>query len=298
MFDLVKSVAQKSLTSDEEEKSLSNARDDEGSSPGSDISSDEYLDDYQDQSQEAALLKSAVDIIDRLYKFATKIRNPATRLASVKASTFKKIDTETRVDVLHEFEELDLHHVEEMLWDYRVAEANYDGNLPEAENDRSHRPRTLAEDDLILVCRLAKANTHRRRQFGYWRKHRAKNANETARALEETAEIPGLPDIAPKHRLNLFDILPGPSSKGLSRPSTATNLLDPTKFRFDDTTSTRSSRTVAPKAQGARDEQVEVPEPPTLSQEAKHFSCPYCFTLCSSSLLEKERWRWDFSTTP
>ena len=46
------------------------------------------------------LLSSVADIVDNLYRLATKIRDPASRLPSSKARLFKKADPETGVDFI------------------------------------------------------------------------------------------------------------------------------------------------------------------------------------------------------
>ena len=239
------------------------------------------------------LLKSATDIIDRLYKFASRIRNPATRLASAKAKAFKNVDAETGVELYENFEtQIDPQHINEVFSEYRHKGAPGD-DAQSDDSEKADQLEDLTEADRTLIARFAKANTDRRRQFGYWRRHRVKNTRETIKALEEVAKMPDFAPSLGKMPIAISNVLPPPTSKLYSRPSTATQLLlDPSKFNFNDTASTRSSHTIAPKAQNAKDEQVDVPEVPSSLKGQDNFSCPYCFTLCSKSILEKERWRY------
>lgn len=252
---------------------------------------EEDLSEYG-EDEITTLLASAIDIIDRLYRLATKIRNPATRLASSKAATFKNVNPETGVDLMVRFVEIDHRHIEELFWEYRAVDIKEPEQVNEERRDQEHRPRSLGEEEHKLISRLAKANTYRRQQFGYWSRHRAKNARETAKALEavddvaikKASQLKSLPGIG------AMTVAPS-SSKVLSRPSTATWLQNPAAISLDDTTSVMSTRSVAPQARSVHDEQVEIPEPPASLRDAKHFSCPYCFTFCSKSLLERKPWR-------
>ncbi|KAL9113823.1 MAG: hypothetical protein Q9187_007553, partial [Circinaria calcarea] len=240
------------------------------------------------------LLTSAIDIIDRLYKTATKIRNPAIRLVSSKAAAFTHIDGETGIDLIQSYLDIDYRHVRELFWEYRSVKLKDPENVPEEQRDLDHKPRFLTEENQQLLSRLAKANTYRRKQFGYWARHRAKNAKETAKALEEKIDTGATArlereGVSKSSKLSII-----PSSKAFSKPSTASFLQNPENIRFDDTASTisrQSGRSVAPQAQGVNDERVEIPEPPSALKNAKHFSCPYCFVLCSRSILEKNAWR-------
>ena len=155
-----------------------------------DNDSDEYLDDYEEESQLASSLQSAGDIINRLYRLSTKIRNPGTRLAPTKAYNYSVVDPDTGIDLVEQWAVSDTKHIEELLWDFRT-----DHSLPyttedDPVRDRTHRPRDLHDNDLILLRRLAKVNTLRRKQFGQWRRHRDKVNHETARARRQRHDLP------------------------------------------------------------------------------------------------------------
>lgn len=240
-------------------------------------------------------MKDVIDLNDSLYRLATKIRNPATRLQSVKARAFRRVDTETGIDVIDAYKKFDVQHVQELLREYRAQKSSNPGWEPASESITY-----LNDNEEILGRRLAQANTFRRQQFGYWRKHRDKNIKETTNALNQPpAHSLGL-KINPQG--NFRDItndalLPGPRTiAALSRPSTATYLQSPSRFGGDNLSSTTSVRTVAPRALDVRDEQVEVPSPPEaikrMAKIDRHFQCPYCFMLCSASQLQPDAWRY------
>ncbi len=273
--------------------------DESGLDMSDDVEPDEEdLSEYRNESEDEAILKAVTDIIDRLYKLAIMIRDPKTRLATSKAVTFKKVDEDTGINLIDEFVEVDKRHVEELFWDHRVVDLTEDECIPEKFEDHERRPRNFLEANRVLISRLAAANTRRRQQFGYWRHHHFKNTLETARVLEHHLNI--LPELRGSVRvldpqLNILPELGGSvmatTLKSVSRPSSATYLDNPGRINIDDSASTISVRTFIPDAQNVQDEQVHVPEPPECLKGAKYFLCPYCFTLCSQSLLKKEAWR-------
>ena len=253
------------------------------------------------------LLDAVTDINDSLYRLATKVRNPATRLPKSKARLFKRIDRTTGVDSIERLREADLKHMQELFWEYRVVQplaANTGPNVPSMgveERDYLRRPRNLEDSDTTLISRFALANTHRRQQFGHWRRHRDKKAKETAAALDRLPTLPIRDSASENFKLNLHrnhgtPLQPGPNTlAALSKPSTASHLQNPSRFEGDDIRSTTSARTIAPKAIDARDEAIDVPLPPeSLKESARtkgHFECPYCFTICSVSQLQPDAWR-------
>lgn len=242
-----------------------------------------------------------MDIIDGLYRIATKIRNPATRLQSAKARAFRRVDPDTGVNVIDAYKILDLRHIKELLCEYRALKPADLGCEPVFEpkyRDDSRKSIILNDFEEQWACQLAQANTFRRQQFGHWRKHRDKNIKETVSALSQLALLSSSQKIPSDNFKKILPaaLLPGPKTMAaLSRPSTASYLQNPARFGSDDVLSTTSTRTVAPRALDVRDEQVEVPSPPEAIKRAaeieRHFSCPYCFTLCSASQLQPDAWR-------
>ncbi|KAG9780374.1 hypothetical protein KCU88_g3711, partial [Aureobasidium melanogenum] len=72
-------------------------------------SSDE--EDLQPQQHLRLLLDSVREVIDGLFRLSTRIRNPATRLASSKAKLFQQIDVDSGVDLIKAFGHYDHDYV-------------------------------------------------------------------------------------------------------------------------------------------------------------------------------------------
>lgn len=245
-------------------------------------------------------MKSVIDINDSLYRVATKIRNPATRLQSAKARAFRRVDTETGIDVIDAYRKFDLEHVKALLRKYReAADLGWEPTSEPKSRYDSRRPMNSNDPEEHWACRLAQANTFRRQQFGHWRKHRDKNIKETVNALNQLSTLSSNQKDVQRESFRKplpAALLSGPKTiSALSRPSSASLLQRPSRFGGDDGISTTSARTVAPRALDVRDEQVEVPSPTeAIKRAAKidgYFQCPYCFTLCSASQLQPDAWR-------
>ena len=239
------------------------------------------------------LLNSVIDIVDNLYRLATKIRDPASRMPSSKARLFRHADPVTGVDFIEKIEAIDAAHIEELLLEYRAlkpADVVVPADATLEARDFIRKPRELDEESRMIITRLAQANTYRRQQFRHWRRHRDKIAKETLEALDRGNTV--------KRPRNILTGGPqlGPRTLGaLSKPSTATYLRNPSRFEDDDGKSSASRRTVTPKAWNARDEQIDVPPPPLAltktAEKEKYFVCPYCFTICPKSQLQPDAWR-------
>lgn len=118
-------------------------------------SDSEDFDTYDREPFAETALSNASRTIDRLYRLAFKIRNPATRIGFTKARNYQQIDAESGVDLIQAFRVFDFKHVQEIF-----LKCN-----PEADQDFA---------DNLLVNRLAKAITQRRQQFKQWSSHRIK----------------------------------------------------------------------------------------------------------------------------
>ena len=125
------------------------------------------------EEQELSLiLESIAETINCLYKIATRIRNPATRILSKKVFQFKMTDRETGVDLAEEYALLDREHVREVFRDYRSTSVS--NPLEEREISPQDLNSARREPLEVLPHRLAQANTIRRKQFAYWSRHRKK----------------------------------------------------------------------------------------------------------------------------
>ena len=119
-----------------------------------------YSEDEDDSSQPGApkteleqRFRDIVDIIDNLYKLSVRIRQPTLRTRSLKAASYQPKDKETGVDILEQYAVFDLQHTKELVKQLRAP----------------HTKEVSVEKD-VVVERLGRAITLRRRQFKYWRR--------------------------------------------------------------------------------------------------------------------------------
>lgn len=208
---------------------------------------------YQEHSISTIILENARLIIDRLYKLSFKIRRPAMRLGFSKARNYREIDGETGMDLMDWYVAYDLRHVTEII-------APFWGSSQ--EECESHE----------LVQRLARANTHRRRQFGHWRKHGLKMESAFAQAIPMLSNIPQ-----------------GSVKSANSLPSTATR-LDERNFNLSDTASVNSFSTYTSSYLEDDENEISIPPLPDTLRTGTNFECPYCHVLCSKRMFDKRLW--------
>lgn len=232
----------------------------------SDDSEEDDFESSDDESVTDLLLTSATATIDKLYRLSFKIRNPAMRLGFSRSLNYQEVDPETGVNLIDRLRENDQRHLEQLFASYR-----------------STSPEVFEKD--FLVRRLAKANTRRRQQFGYWKKRRAQF--ETLSKTEIIKEM--APDLIPlesKKSPNPNVVVP----IAPSRPSTATH-LDVSKVKLDDNASMISSSTVGNMKDEGNGDCFFIPPPPKHLWDGEEFECPYCFTLCPRKMLHQTIWQ-------
>ena len=106
-----------------------------------------------------ALVSEIVDVVDRLYKFATRIRDPRARLGSSKDQRYRVVDPSS-ADVRRIFINARSSH-------------NDSGRTHRGHSDSGliPIPVLLSVADEILIERLAEANTLRRRRLWGAKRH-------------------------------------------------------------------------------------------------------------------------------
>ncbi|KAK5190084.1 general transcription repressor [Exophiala xenobiotica] len=116
--------------------------------------------DDEDMDQAAyisILLQNVEDVIDRLFKLSTKIRNPSTRLISTRAKLYRYIDEDSGCDLLEAFKHYDYCHVLSIFRGYyqkassEVYEASL-GNFVNGEDEVEEKWHT-AENCLLCESR-------------------------------------------------------------------------------------------------------------------------------------------------
>ncbi|PYI24162.1 hypothetical protein BO99DRAFT_439481 [Aspergillus violaceofuscus CBS 115571] len=227
----------------------------------------EGSDSSDDGEIQILLVESATATIDKLYRLAFRIHNPALGLGLSRALEYELIDPETGVNVVDQLRQRDQPHVEELFASYRSASPT---------NFQNH----------FLVLRLANANTRRRQHFGYWRKSKTKFTATTRPAVAgEPATVPSAQPRKPAEPNAPLRPIPA------SRPSTAT-YLDASKIELENDVSVNSSHSVVYSSQDDNSDPVQIPPPPRHLLNGEVFECPYCFTLCPRNMLEHGSWQY------
>ncbi len=223
-----------------------------------DTDDEDFFDGEQDKSISQIVYEDIVGIIDRLYKLAFRIRNPATRLGFSKALAYQDIDEDSGVELIHEFSKLDLLHLREVFGDLqRCPPQCFDTNF--------------------LVQRLANANTRRRQQFRYWRDHKLKLEGRLTMAKPQEDGV-----VTSKLTNEAF-------SPSEVRSTTTATRLEQSKTELDDNVSLMSASTNAVALQRP-DRKNKVSPLPKSFRMKKEFECPYCFILCSRHTLGTRAW--------
>jgi hypothetical protein len=220
------------------------------------------------------------DALDRLYRIATKLRNPTTRHISERIALFKHIDADTGVDLMIPYAEYDQRHINELL-SQRVVNTDNERKVSQVETE-SRR----AEKPHFLVSRLAQGNTLRRKQFYQWRRHRLK-LEYAVYSSSERPEEHSMQVVRKKAPL----VLGAPSTIGYSAPTTATNLNVQT-INWDEDRSIVSVSEYAANANALKEDLAYFPDPPRKKEGTRYFECPYCFTICPNAYLKtQDAWR-------
>jgi hypothetical protein len=233
----------------------------------SDGSEEEDVSSYQEKPLFELLTDNATATVDKLYRLAFKIRNPAMRLGSSRSLGYREVDKDTGIDLIEQFALLDYRYIKDLFHSYKASHC----------------------EDHYLIPRLAKANTRRRQQFRYWKKRReAFERLSMADLVDEDDEI---------NRLEIKEQqehLPVPGMKQInlapSQPSTATWLnVDKVKLD-DDAMSVSSTVSFLPSGDDHDTDSVSLPPPPQIGPAIKEFECPYCFTICPQKLANQKKW--------
>ena len=237
----------------------------------------ELSDDDNDTFMLAIHYESIKDVIYRLFRLSTKLRNPSTRLRSSKAQQYRILDGD--VDLFEKYEHFDLDYVRSVFQQYRNGLSQDDPNAIES------RAQSALLTEHYLVKRIARANVMRRRQFAYWKHHRLKLEQHTdlaVRASPQKEQARVLDNRASNIEMSLPNFAP-PSI------STATQ-LHPKLVDYEDVGSIISVSEYTPTSNFEADD-VIFPQPPNVNQSEKFFECPYCFTTCARRTGKANAWK-------
>ncbi|KAL6897542.1 hypothetical protein GGI43DRAFT_96601 [Trichoderma evansii] len=266
--------------------------------------------DSEPESDMDLLLGSVRDPIDRLYKLAVWIRNPATRLTSSKARNFKQIDPETNIDLFESYENYDYSYVSSLFLEYEKHKALQENTAVECKNkdpvsgdgeadnnddvwEPIRRVLELNKEKMsngtesYLVRRIARANGRRRQQFAYWKRHKDKLRQHASTVVE-----------APERQLlNTGHVISG----HIEEAKTPLSVTTATQLRLAQAAGKEllekegvlklDVSEYAPSAWNPSKDTVSFPPPPKITTSDNFFECPYCFTICPISLLSEKAWR-------
>jgi hypothetical protein len=268
--------------------------DDEGTSSHSEVSSDgpeavgypaTISDDSQTEVQ--ARWSTIVNILDRLFKLAIKIRKPSARSDHAKRDIFKDYFPDNRDEMKIYLEQMEAMRVEDLLKQIRRDMAG-ETLIPENQSDRSE----LVDEDLSLCRRLGRANASRRAQFACWRSRRGKEPRTgsiASRIIRNFDLGPGIGSRRSPQSDVQGPILGDKSTIAPSKTSSVSR-LDP-RIDYLDTQSEISKVTRTPSARGLKGEKIDWPAFPKDLVGGKEFECPYCCAVCPRHYSEAAAWK-------
>ncbi|KAF2005380.1 hypothetical protein P154DRAFT_457349 [Amniculicola lignicola CBS 123094] len=243
---------------------------------------DEESDEGTPKTELENRILEVIDIIDNLYKLSIRIRTPTIRSRSLKAASYQP-KTPEGVDIFGEYARFDEQYARELIRSLRAP------NTDETPKD---------ED--VLVDRLSKAITLRRRQFRYWRRHRDKLGISTI--LEEPISS-AQPVLHRPEFLQRNDTLEAQAGnpvilelKAGASEKTRKTLLSGTEAThyhqsLDEIVDARSVTSYATTHRDITGRGIELPAPPKAADGEKDFECPYCFIICPSRYSTGRSWR-------
>lgn len=238
---------------------------------------EEYESDDNAESGTELVLEAVQDVIDRLYKLSTKIRNPSTRQISAKAYAYTEIDPDTGIDLMRSFLPFDYAHILAIYENYNV---------------KADEPIGIEKE--YLIKRLSDANSQRRRQFAHWKYSHDKKAKMTQQtSLRAPIPNPFLNLGQPTTQTLLSSHKPFPQIAVASQPMSVTTAtqLPRQLLHAEDLKSSKSVSEYVPSLWNPGMSAVSFPPPPRHERSQKFFECPYCFTICPSTMLAEKAWR-------
>ncbi|KAJ5175164.1 uncharacterized protein N7482_001041 [Penicillium canariense] len=268
---------------------------------------DEEIEDNSDRSDSssdlgtgelAERLDEIKDVMEHLYRLSFKIRNTRYRSLTKKALLMKEENPQTGKDLFSAYAIFDRRHVQESLDHLRRCPSTKEFAAEPARDpndgflDILDAGDRLLDGDDFLRDRLAKAITHRRMYFAYWRRHALKlshSADELAphqnsTTLVKPAEPFSKPPITPPISGN-FIPTPGPKTMVSGTDFSMYNR------ELDDQLDTETVITYATTAYDVDGKSPELPPPPPDAAGQSEFVCPYCWVACPSRQGEGKSWQ-------
>ncbi|CAI6340021.1 unnamed protein product [Periconia digitata] len=293
--------------------------------PGSPADEDDPEDDSSEAGSEEAeyvelgstaeavqsTIEDISDIIDRLYRLASKLRNSATRAPPSARNFYREplMNAQGEEIQLTQSERKAAKEQTEQFHQQRIEEI-----VLQTLRDERDEPYTktyctpyLSPRTTAVIRRISVANAYRQQQFAFWRsrewdrRHAVKyQAADIAKPLLK-AEGPQSDNQEAQRGLDgLLNRQPFPTARSENQnpfseaPSATWKMLkEPTLSELDDTRSltSKTEYTSSPTIYEPSGRKVGWPTFPKELGKKKDFICPYCFVTCPANYRGKGHWR-------
>lgn len=231
-------------------------------------------------------LESIGKRLDSLYELASRIRSPRSRFQRPAKDLYNHLPEKDRTGYIEAQKEIEISRVA-YVQQQKLRQDFTDEQLCELGMSKDLILTYYGSADNWLIQRTGIANSRRRQQIVYWKKH----AEILGRDMAEM-QLPATTDERNKtvtqfHTSeNVGKELFGPNS--IATSATGIKLDAP---GLGDTQSVISTHSRVSTAIGPRGETLTWPPPPKTLAESKYFSCPYCCVQCPEEYLIPDKWR-------
>ena len=222
--------------------------------------------------------------MDNLYKISVRIRSPTLHSRSLKAASYRPKDPETGVDLLEQYAAFDLQYTRELFRNLCAANTS----TVNIEND-------------VLVGRLSRSITLRRRQFKYWKRHRDKlgalptGVEQEVKLTQQDRRPEGFSqEMTTAVQPEFHVILPMREEPSEKAPKSMLSGTEVTHHHesLDNLVDNKSVTSYATTTLDLTGRGIELPPPPKAAGDGeKDFECPYCFVICPARYGTGRSWR-------
>jgi hypothetical protein len=247
-----------------------------------------------------------VDIIDRLYRLAAKLRSSTNRAPPSARNFYREPHTD------HDGEEAFLTKDERDL--ARIQNQDFHSRrieeiIRQVQRDEAGKPSPeeteipeLEPHAKALIKRIAIGNAYRQQQFIFWRQREWNRRDTVSHHVLAKPDVPEkgqsqqMPEMGLEKKPNDYDLnIPSQKKVVFSEvPSQTweipknTNLIPLDEIR---SISSKSEQTTTPTIYEPSGRKVGWPEFPKQLVGKKEFICPYCFVTCPPKYRGKGHWR-------
>jgi hypothetical protein len=291
-------------------------------SPRSEELVEEFLDNSEDEgTQEHSdlqlLFDDAIDIINRLYKLAVKVRSATTRQPPSTQNFYRdhhdyrdedgnKVKpspeeiSQARKLAIEQCEELHQRRIEDIIAQERLRQLPSSPISEDVDSPQRFRPIIQLFDHHTknFIKRMGRANAYRQQQFIFWRQQEL--ARRSLSFLEQdTAQVdmPGIPT-GGHEKQSVVDGRKWIDGEVLLQSEHPSGAPPPTwrlggdlDIQVDDSKSRKSIITHTPTVYEPSGNKVGWPPFPKQVAGSKEFECPYCFVMCPTQYRGKAHWR-------